>query len=120
MKNKDNNRIIPSHSSDNEDKSNLKGYPLYPPKDDIYNKEQKEDNVSIEGIPKLNEAKDKIEMSNETEFFDNVSGNDLDIPGSELDDKLEDVGSEDEENNYYSIGGENHDNLEEDNEELKN
>jgi len=39
----------------------------------------------------------------------------LDIPGSELDDDAEEIGSEDEENNYYSIGGDQHDNLEEDN-----
>jgi hypothetical protein len=34
---------------------------------------------------------------------------------SELDDKQEEIGSEDEENNYYSIGGDNHNDLEEDN-----
>jgi hypothetical protein len=43
-----------------------------------------------------------------------MSGEDLDIPGSELDDDLEKIGSEDEENNYYSLGGDNHDDLEED------
>jgi hypothetical protein len=32
------------------------------------------------------------------------SGDDLDVPGSELDDASEDIGSEDEENNYYSRG----------------
>ena len=42
-------------------------------------------------------------------------GSDLDIPGAELDDEDESIGSEDEENNYYSIGGDNHDNLEENN-----
>jgi hypothetical protein len=31
-------------------------------------------------------------------------GDDLDVPGAELDDEAEDVGSEDEENNYYSRG----------------
>ena len=41
------------------------------------------------------------------------TGKDLDVPGSELDDDLENVGSEDEENNYYSIGGDDHDDLEE-------
>jgi hypothetical protein len=41
------------------------------------------------------------------------SGKDLDVPGSELDDESEKIGSEDEENNSYSIGGDNHDNLEE-------
>lgn len=39
---------------------------------------------------------------------------DLDIPGSELDDENEAIGEEDEENNYYSLGGDNHENLEED------
>jgi hypothetical protein len=39
---------------------------------------------------------------------------DLDIPGSELDDAAESVGSEDEENNSYSVGGDGHNELEED------
>jgi hypothetical protein len=42
-----------------------------------------------------------------------MSGDDLDIPGSELDDEAEMIGSEDEENNAYSIGGDRHDDLEE-------
>jgi hypothetical protein len=42
------------------------------------------------------------------------SGEDLDIPGSEDDDAAERIGSEDEENNSYSLGGENHEDLEED------
>jgi len=37
----------------------------------------------------------------------------LDIPGAELDDDSESVGEEDEENNYYSLGGDRHENLEE-------
>jgi hypothetical protein len=41
------------------------------------------------------------------------AGKDLDIPGAELDDDREAVGSEDEENNSYSIGGDNHEDLEE-------
>ncbi|HEY9005984.1 hypothetical protein [Ohtaekwangia sp.] len=39
---------------------------------------------------------------------------DLDIPGSELDDRNESIGSEDEENNSYSLGGDRQENLEED------
>jgi hypothetical protein len=42
------------------------------------------------------------------------SGNDLDVPGVEDDDQQESVGSEDEENNSYSIGGDDHNDLEED------
>lgn len=41
------------------------------------------------------------------------SAQDLDIPGSELDDDKEEIGSEDEENNSYSLGGDNHEDLEE-------
>lgn len=33
------------------------------------------------------------------------TGNDLDVPGTELDDDQEERGSEDEENNVYSLGG---------------
>lgn len=43
------------------------------------------------------------------------TGDDLDIPGVELDDDMESTGSEDEENNSYSIGGDAHDDLEETN-----
>jgi hypothetical protein len=39
---------------------------------------------------------------NEKDFTDVKTGADLDVPGSELDDQQENVGSEDEENNYYS------------------
>lgn len=42
------------------------------------------------------------------------TGEDLDVPGSELDDNDENIGEEDEENNYYSLGGDNHNELEED------
>lgn len=39
---------------------------------------------------------------------------DLDIPGSDLDDENEEIGEEDEENNYYSLGGDRHEAQEED------
>lgn len=42
-----------------------------------------------------------------------TSIDDLDIPGTELDDADEAIGEEDEENNYYSLGGDNHEDLEE-------
>ena len=41
-------------------------------------------------------------------------GSDLDVPGSELDDENEALGEEDEENNYYSLGGDRHEGQEED------
>ena len=39
---------------------------------------------------------------------------DLDVPGSEQDDANESIGEEDEENNYYSLGGDRHEAQEED------
>ena len=70
--------------------------PIYKPGEDIYNKEKEvpledEEKVELEGLAK-----------------------DLDIPGAELDDADEAIGEEDEENNYYSLGGDDHDELEED------
>lgn len=44
---------------------------------------------------------------NEESFSNNISASDLDIPGEELDDPNEDIGEEDEENNDYSLGGDN-------------
>jgi hypothetical protein len=66
--------------------------PIYDKKDDIYSKEEE---VAL----------------NPDEEESNI---DLDIPGAELDDKNEAIGEEDEENNYYSLGGDNHEDLEED------
>jgi hypothetical protein len=42
-----------------------------------------------------------------------MGAEDLDVPGAELDDENEALGEEDEENNPYSIGGDRHENLEE-------
>ncbi|PWT74138.1 MAG: hypothetical protein C5B59_11845 [Bacteroidetes bacterium] len=74
-----------------KDEKELPGDPAYPAKDDIYNHEKEEEYVE-----------------------DDEAVKDLDIPGSELDDPDEAIGEEDEENNYYSLGGEDHEDLEED------
>ena len=99
----------------NEEKDNFPGYPLYPPSDDIYNKFHKEIDINPEDISSNKKPLilEKEGALNEKNFEDDVSGNDLDIPGSELDDDQEKIGNEDEENNYYSIGGDNHNDLEE-------
>lgn len=55
----------------------------------------------------------KNKAANEKEFKEGESKYELDVPGAELDDKEEKVGREDEENNYYSLGGENHHDLDE-------
>jgi hypothetical protein len=98
-------------------KKDFEGYPMYPASEDIYEQGQKIENIDPEDISKLKEPneEDENEMPNEKDFEEDVSGYDLDVPGSELDDQQESIGSEDEENNYYSIGSDNHNDLEEDN-----
>jgi hypothetical protein len=65
-------------------------------------------------------ASDEIESAGDDEILTNrvwpvdFSGDDLDIPGSEQDDAQERVGSEDEENNSYSLGSDRHADLDED------
>jgi hypothetical protein len=104
----------------NDEKDHLKEYPLYPDNEDIYNKFKKEENMDPEDISKAKKSgRVEKEVSDiDEEFNENVSGSDLDIPGSELDDEQEMIGSEDEENNYYSIGGDDHNDLDEDKDEL--
>lgn len=94
---------------------NFPGYPLYPASEDIYSKFRKDLLIDPEDASKMKESMDsaKVHTRNEKDFDDDKSGDDLDVPGSELDDEQESVGSEDEENNYYSLGGDNHDDLEE-------
>jgi len=81
------------------------GYPLYPPSDDVYNRWKEEKDLNPEDISKRKAPNEKVGSMNEKDFEDDMSGADLDVPGSELDDQQESVGSEDEENNYYSLGG---------------
>jgi hypothetical protein len=104
-----------THKEKNDpDSSTFEGYPLYPPSEDIYNKAKKEINVDPENPAKRKKPKKRGRGLNEKDFKDDMSGDDLDVPGSELDDQQERIGSEDEENNYYSLGGDNHEDLEED------
>jgi|SRR5579863_9940138 len=80
--------------------------PVYPEDEDIYKKE-KEVGFDENGLEQINKIKTSIKKE----------GDDLDVPGSELDDADEAIGEEDEENNYYSVGGDDHQDLEEDNED---
>ena len=80
------------------------GNPEYSPEEDIYSKEER--------LPFIEEGSDATIVEDMTENV--LTGEDLDIPGAELDDADEEIGEEDEENNYYSLGGDNHEDLEED------
>ena len=90
----------------------------YPASEDIYNQSQKIGDVDPDDISKVKDPVrlEENETPNEKSFEDDITGNDLDIPGAELDDEAEVTGAEDEENNYYSLGGDNHNDLEEEKE----
>ena len=101
---------------DNTKKENPEGYPPYPSSQDIYSNYKKDRKVNPEDPSKLKDNIDNYKAGklNEKDFDEDLTGDDLDIPGSELDDELEIIGSEDEENNYYSLGGDDHNDLDED------
>ncbi len=98
----------------NEAKKSFSRYPLYPPSEDIYSKGKKEMELNPNDLSKTKTPNEQVGSMNEKDFNEDMSGDDLDVPGSELDDQQESVGSEDEENNYYSLGGDDHNDLEED------
>ncbi|SOE21339.1 hypothetical protein SAMN06298216_1810 [Spirosomataceae bacterium TFI 002] len=106
--------LVKDYSKTHGDKKkDLPGYPQYPPSEDIYNKGEKVMDLNPSDLSKKKSINEKLGSSNEKDFKDDKSGSDLDVPGAELDDQQERIGSEDEENNYYSIGGDNHTDLEE-------
>jgi hypothetical protein len=78
-----------------------------------------ESDVTEEDLQALGPKDLSMDMGEDEQLLKNrvwpvdMTGGDLDIPGAELDDANEAIGSEDEENNSYSLGGDAHeDNLE--------
>ena len=104
----------PKQHTNSDPDTDFPGYPHYPASEDIYRQGKEETEIDPED-PTRFKTNDTIPgAKNEKDFEEDVSGDDLDIPGAELDDEQEAIGSEDEENNSYSIGGDNHNDLEED------
>jgi hypothetical protein len=91
----------PGKSEDSSAEDKKFPLPVYSAEEDIYSKGKE---ISLEEDENKT-AKAKI-------------GSDLDVPGSELDDGDELIGEEDEENNYYSLGGDDHPDLDESNEDV--
>ena len=69
----------------------------------------------IWGDPEYPESEDIFSRDKKTKLGDETTKmpEGLDVPGAELDDKDEEIGEEDEENNYYSLGGDDHNDLDE-------
>lgn len=113
MKEKINNFNLPENHVSNNTLISEMEYPLYPVNEDIYNQLLREELVDPEYFAAEKTYGPAVKKGDGSQQDADISGDDLDIPGSELDDEQEKIGSEDVENNYYSVGGDNHTNLEE-------
>jgi hypothetical protein len=103
LQNPDRSPGQPLKQKGGEGKEDLTGYPGYPDKEDIYIQFHEESDVNPEDTTQKKDLNAFNEISREIDL-NNLPGNDLDVPGGELDDAQEEIGSEDEENNYYSLG----------------
>lgn len=106
---------LSSLQADKDEGKDFPGYPSNPVNEDIYDKYKEEKSVDPENVSETKELikKSRVGKNNEKDFVEDESGSDLDVPGSELDDQQENIGNEDEENNYYSLGGDDHSDLDE-------
>ncbi|RFS23396.1 hypothetical protein DVR12_10290 [Chitinophaga silvatica] len=122
-----NKKKKPGKSTKDSRDQQFPGYPSYPASDDIMNND-KEANIDMNDVTtsfrhnsELPDREDyPFEKSDEQEekWREDKVGDDLDVPGAELDDEAENIGEEDEENNIYSLGGDRHEDLEDDNGEF--
>ncbi len=96
-----------------KDEKKFPGYPAYPKGDDIFNTDKRALDIDPDDKSKIRPDDKESRDWNEKVYDNELNGEDLDVPGSELDDRNEDIGNEDEENNYYSLGGDNHNDLDE-------
>ncbi|MEY4541324.1 MAG: hypothetical protein RLZZ306_3081 [Bacteroidota bacterium] len=104
---KNSKRPIPAMKNEMQENFN------YPPNEDIYAKFKEESDINPENPSRMKGSIEDVGEWNEKSFNEDMVGDDLDVPGSEMDNEQENNGMEDEENNYYSLGGDNHDDLEE-------
>ena len=84
----------------------------YPANEDIYNR-LKEVDMDLNNSININPNHHLQPKVDKDAIHKEMKGSGLDVPGAELDDANEAIGEEDEENNYYSLGGDNHNDLDE-------
>ncbi|MBA3706146.1 MAG: hypothetical protein H0W84_09675 [Bacteroidetes bacterium] len=102
MKSKENKKNPPGSGED------LPGYPSYPDSEDIYKTDKEIPEIDPDDPTHKKSPNPAPDDPKEKDFNQVKTGDDLDVPGSELDDDQENIGEEDEENNYYSLGGDDH------------
>jgi hypothetical protein len=75
----------------------------YPASEDIYARKTKADGINPDDNSEITEPNEEDDVMNEKSYDDELTGDDLDIPEAEEDNSQQANGSEDEENNYYSL-----------------
>ena len=115
MKNNTDNKNALHEKDIKQDNAISDGGTIYPASEDIYKQSKEEISADPEDLSKTKRMTILKNKLNKLNYAEGMSCEDLDIPGAELDNEMEEIGSEDEENNFYSLGGDNHNNLEEDN-----
>ncbi|ASZ14806.1 hypothetical protein CK934_04860 [Chitinophaga sp. MD30] len=82
------------------------GYPSYPKGEDITSRNEEVD-MDVEDATRSTQLNDEILRERQRTAREDMDEG-LDVPGAELDDADEETGGEDEENNFYSLGGDRH------------
>ena len=99
-----------------QDGPNIEGYPEYATGEDIYSMSALLANVDPEDVTqnKSLDSEATLDGNNEKDSDEDESGDDLDVPGPDENGSSDIPGEEDEENSYYSLGGDEHNDLDED------
>ena len=74
----------------------------YPANEDIYAQDKPITNSDVEKISTNDQLNTQENLTDKNTSKHKQLGDNLDVPGAELDNAQENIGSEDEENNYYS------------------
>lgn len=117
---------LPRKDDKSQKGEHLEGYPHYPKSEDIYNKYEEEEEIDPNDT-----SKEKFYAGNNADRqqeLDKIVGKDnlrtkaqgLDVPGpySNEEEDEDSTEIEDEENQFFSLGGDRHEDLEEDNTNL--
>jgi hypothetical protein len=94
MKEKSDELNLPDSQAAQKEEKTSQGYPIYPDGDDIYVNFQEEEDINPEDTSKTKEPNSNNAIRRK-DLDEAHRKNDLDIPGAELDDLQEDIGSED-------------------------
>lgn len=98
----------PAHKSAKSNPKGDKKYASlepYPASEDVYSQDEIDSSVDPDDPTRRKARNEAPDAPNEKDFQDDMTGEDLDIPGNGEDEHSRANGDEDEENNYYSLGG---------------